>query len=151
LRRERALAIVRPQVDYTVSAHDLVRDLLSLANAEARQEHAGGYLATASDGDRDAFLGALKDVSESNLLSDTAVSLTLADLLVEVSRQTDQPRHRVLGLLARADALRIQGQFREAVAAYDQAAALARRLRDGVTWARTRTGWVLAMHYLGRG
>jgi CHAT domain-containing protein len=138
-------------VERTLYAHDLVRDLLALPDANTRRQWVGDYLATVSDGDLDALLGALKDVSEHNLVVDTAVSLTLADLLVSTAGATDRPHHHALGLLARADALRVQGQFRAAVDAYDQAALLSRKLRDGVTWARTRTGWILAMHYLGRG
>jgi len=138
-------------VERTLSAHDLVRDLLALPHTGARQEWIGQYLTTVADGDLDALLGALKDVSEQHLVVDTAVSLTLADLLVSTAGATDRPHHRALGLLARADALRVQGQFRAAVDAYDQAALLSRKQRDGVTWARTRTGWILAMHYLGRG
>jgi tetratricopeptide (TPR) repeat protein len=116
---------------------ELVRELLAQPDDEARRQLVTRQLHHRSTADKESLLGALKDVSERHLVADAEVAA--------------RPRHLALGLIARADALRVQGQFPAAVAAYDQAGALSRKLREPVTWARTRTGWVLAMHYVGRG
>ncbi|HEY3059768.1 MAG TPA: CHAT domain-containing protein [Chloroflexota bacterium] len=131
------------------TADELVRQLLELPHDEARRARLQRELATGAR--QDELLTALKDVSERQLGADTAVALATADLLVFAADVARQPEHRAMGLLARADALRVQGKLPAAVTAYDQAATLAKKLRQPVTWARTRTGWVLAMHYVGRG
>ncbi|HET6317975.1 MAG TPA: hypothetical protein VFG86_16090, partial [Chloroflexota bacterium] len=129
----------------------MLRELLALQNPEARQARLALAIESSSGDEIDALLSAVKDVSEQHLVADAGVSLSLANLLVHGAELVDQPRHRALGLLAKADALRIQGQFAAAVELYEQAGRLCLQLDDGITWARTRTGWVLAMHYLGRG
>jgi CHAT domain-containing protein len=130
---------------------ELVRELLAQPDDEARRQLVTRQLHHRSTADKESLLGALKDVSERHLVADAGTALVLADLLIFAAEVAARPRHLALGLIARADALRVQGQFPAAVAAYDQAGALSRKLREPVTWARTRTGWVLAMHYVGRG
>jgi len=131
------------------TADELVRELLELPNDEARRARLQRELATGAH--QHELLTALKDLSERQLGADTTVALATADLLVFAADVVGQPEHKAMGLLARADALRVQGKFPAAVTAYDQAGTLAKKLRQPVTWARTRTGWVLAMLYIGRG
>jgi len=139
-------------VSHGVSACEAVlRDLLEVEDAEDRQALLARSLLPRDGIERDALLHALKDISEQHLVSDTNVALGLAELLIYGAELIEEPRHRALGLLAKADALRIQGQFVAAVDLYEQAGRIALSLEDSVTWARTRTGWVPAMHYLGHG
>ncbi len=135
-----------------VSAPEAVlRELLALEDPEARRARLATALENSSGDEIDALLSAVKDVSEQHLAADAGVSLSLANLLIHGAEMVDRPRHRALGLLAKADALRIQGQFASALELYEQAGRVCLDLEDRVTWARTRTGWVLTMHYLGRG
>lgn len=121
----------------------LLQDWLALPNREAQMRHLQNY----STEEVDALLTALKARSEQHLVTDTRAAEQLADLLIEAANQQDHKTHRALGLLAKADALRLQGQLEKARSLYDQAGERA----DRTTWARSRTGWVLTMHYLGRG
>jgi CHAT domain-containing protein len=56
-----------------------------------------------------------------------------------------------MGLMARADALRILGRYPDSLPDFEAAAQAFLALDDEVGWARTRIGWVHAMHMLGRG
>ncbi len=129
----------------------VVRDLLALDVLEEQQARLAAALVGPESGNADALLRSLKDASEQRLVTDSRAALGLANLLIYGAELVEQPWHRALGLLAKADALRLQGQFAPAVELYEQSGRLSLTLDDSVTWARTRTGWVLAMHYLGRG
>jgi tetratricopeptide (TPR) repeat protein len=138
-------------VEGTSAVEAVLRDALALGDENARQALVAAHLESSEAHDIELLLAGLKDASERNLSIDAHKAARLANLLVFAAEVAEQPRHRALGLLARADALRIQGQFGTARELYEQAGQVSLSLGDGVTWARTRTGWVLTMHYLGQG
>jgi CHAT domain-containing protein len=98
----------------------------------------------------DEALTLLKDESERHLNSDPRVSLRLAEVLVEVARAVGRPDHAALGRLATGDALFWIGRYPEALTLYEQGGETLRALGDEVGWARSRIGWVKAMHRQGR-
>jgi tetratricopeptide (TPR) repeat protein len=101
--------------------------------------------------DGDEALAYLKEESERHLQVDPHVSLRQADALLHAAEMVGRPRHRALGMLAKADALRILGRFEESVALFEEAGGAFLALDDEVGWARSHTGWVWSMHRLGRG
>jgi tetratricopeptide (TPR) repeat protein len=92
----------------------------------------------------------LKNESERYLSVDPHVALRLGEVLIEVARAVGRPDHAALGVLATGDALFWLGRFPEALALYERGGEELRALGDEVGWARSRIGWVRAMHRLGR-
>jgi CHAT domain-containing protein len=101
--------------------------------------------------DAEAHLLALKDESERLLVVDTAAAERLADELVEAAERLDSPRFKALGWMAQGDVRRAQGRYPEAVALYEAGGQACLALGDEIGWARSRTGWVFASHFCGRG
>src|SRR5262245_9696403 len=98
----------------------------------------------------DEALTLLKNESERYLKIDARVSLRLAEILVQVARAVGRPDHAAIGLLAIGDARQESGHFPEARALYERGGEELRALGDEVGWARSRIGWIRAMHRLGR-
>lgn len=101
--------------------------------------------------DPDRLLTHLKAESERLFATDARATLRLAEALALAAELAGRPRHQALGLLARADALRILGRYQESLDLYEAARRVFRDLGDEVGWARTYTGWVYSAHLLGRG
>jgi CHAT domain-containing protein len=104
-----------------------------------------------AEGDPDALLRALKAESERLYYANPGLALTAAEALIQGAALAARPEHGAMGLMARADALRILGRYPDSLADFEAAAQAFRALNDEVGWARTRIGWVHAMHMLGRG
>ncbi len=99
----------------------------------------------------DAALPPLKDESERYLTIDPHVALRLAETLAFAGGYAGRPEYRALGLMALGDVYKELGRYRESVGAMDEAGRLFLAHGDEVGWARTRIGWVVSMHRLGRG
>ncbi len=102
-------------------------------------------------GDTEAFLAFLKAEAGRYFAIHSHASLRLAEALIVAAELTDRPEARALGLLSRADALGELGRYAHAVAVYEEAREAFRAQGNEVGWARTFTGWIFTMHYLGRG
>jgi tetratricopeptide (TPR) repeat protein len=100
--------------------------------------------------DPDALLKALKAESERLWHADPHGSLRAAEALIEGAKLAGCPDHGALGLMARADALRLLGRFPESLPQFEAAARAFLDQGDEVGWARTRIGWLCAMHMMGR-
>jgi len=73
----------------------------------------------------------------------------VAVFLQQVGRETAAPRVDALGRMAAADIHREQGRHEQAMALYDEAAAVFQREGDLVGWARTRSGRLLSVTWAG--
>ncbi|HVG96970.1 MAG TPA: CHAT domain-containing protein [Chloroflexota bacterium] len=103
-----------------------------------------------AEGDPDALLRALKAESERLWYVDPGLSLRAAEVLIQGAALAGRPDHGALGLMARADAMRLLGQYPQSLPVFEAAAQAFIALDDEVGWARTRIGWLHAMHMLGR-
>jgi len=101
--------------------------------------------------DAEARLLALKDESERLLVIDTAAAERAANELVQAAEQLDNPRFKALGWMAQGDVRRAQGRYPEAIALYEAGGQACLTLGDEIGWARSRTGWVFASQFCGRG
>ena len=88
----------------------------------------------------------LKAEAERLLHVDSERSLEIAEA---ICRLEPDGSVRALGLMARADALRVLGRYVEATAAYQAAADVYRRAGDDIGWARTRIGATATARYTG--
>jgi tetratricopeptide (TPR) repeat protein len=91
----------------------------------------------------------LKAESDRLLHVDPPRALQLAEQIWNLGDLASNPSVRALGDLARADALRKLGRYRDALSAYGRAADLYRGLDDEVGWARTRIGAAVTWRYTG--
>jgi CHAT domain-containing protein len=101
--------------------------------------------------ENDELLVFLKAESERYLNVDPAAALQLAEMLIEAAELANRPDHQAIGRLAKGDALRSLGRYREAVPLFEAAAARFLALGDEVGWARSHIGWTWSMQRLGRG
>jgi CHAT domain-containing protein len=101
--------------------------------------------------DCEELLALLKSESLRYLTVDTRRALWLAEALICGAELAGRPDHSALGLMAKGDALRNLGQYAESLALLDEAASVFLARHDEVGWARTRIGWVISSHLLGRG
>jgi CHAT domain-containing protein len=99
----------------------------------------------------EALLTGLKNESERHLVINTAAAEQLANLLVFAADQLEHGRFQALGQMAQGDVRRAQGRYPEAVALYEAGGQACLALGDEVGWARSRTGWVFASQFCGRG
>src|SRR5713226_7273078 len=88
----------------------------------------------------------LKAEAERLLHVDVERSLEIAE---EICRLEPDGSVRGLGLMARADALRVLGRYAEATRAYQAAADTYQAAGDEVGWARTRIGATVTARYTG--
>jgi CHAT domain-containing protein len=131
-----------------VTAGDVVRRLLELDDEGGRRAVLEQCLGAVGC---DELLSLLKSESLRYLTIDTRRALWLAEALIHGAGLSGRPDHTALGLMAKGDALRNLGQFGEALTLLDEAGRAFLELRDEVGWARTRIGWVVSSHLLGRG
>lgn len=101
--------------------------------------------------DAEAVLTLLKAESERYCAIDPHVALRLAEALLQAAAMTSRLDHKAMGLMAKGDALRYLGQYRASVSLFEEAGAVFLSLRNEVGWARTRIGWLVSLHRLGRG
>lgn len=99
----------------------------------------------------DDLLVTLKATSERYFAINAHNSLRLAEALIEAADRADRADHRPFGLMGAADAMRLLGNYQEALRLYNEAGEIFLAQGNEVGWARTRTGWIFASHYLGRG
>lgn len=126
----------------------VVERLIALEDAEERRAFVARIVAAFP---ADELLPFLKKESERYFAIDSHAALRLADALVMAADHAQRPDARALGLLSKADALRVLGRFQESLDLYEEARACFDAQGNEVGWARTFTGWVYAAHYLGRG
>src|SRR6266851_5759350 len=74
-------------------------------------------------------------------------AMPIAARIEELGKRVADPRITALGALARADSLRDQGRYPDALREYDRAGALYLSVMDDVGWARTRLGSVSTRAY----
>jgi len=144
-----ASATDAPVGDAASADHTEIARVLRETDDDAARHAA--LVATQPWGDTDAFLAFLKAEAVRYFAISGHTSLRLADALIAAAELAERPEARILGLLSRADAHGLLGRFADAVAVYEEVQEAFRARGDEVGWARTFTGWVYAMHYLGRG
>lgn len=133
--------------DAAADRSDAARDRAARAEILARSWRAAITPLLAA-GDPEALLTTLKDASEVQLGADPRLALDLAELLILGAEIAALPRHSALGRMARGDALRNLGRHAEALVDLEAAGEAFLALGDRLGWARTRTGWLVARHYL---
>ena len=99
----------------------------------------------------ESLLAGLKDESERLLVSDPSAAEQLANALVSAAESLDHGRFKALGWMAQGDVRRAQGRYADAVALYESGGQACLELGDEIGWARSRTGWVFASQFCGRG
>ncbi|HEU5317484.1 MAG TPA: tetratricopeptide repeat protein, partial [Chloroflexota bacterium] len=102
------------------------------------------------ESDAASRLAALKEESRRLLNVDPHQALVLAEALVAGAELVTLPSHRALGLMAKGDALRMLGHYPESLALLDEAGDSFLAHGDELGWARTRIGWLISAHRLGR-
>jgi CHAT domain-containing protein/tetratricopeptide (TPR) repeat protein len=100
--------------------------------------------------ERDSLAERLKVEADRHWTIDAHSSLRLARAIILLGRLTADQAIIALGTMARADALRLLGEPRFALALLERAAALFRRCDDEVGWARTRISAMGAQISLGQ-
>lgn len=143
------MAIAEPPVDTGTSPGEIAAALVAAPNETARRMLLGRLVQSASAEDVAAVANALKAESERQLPLLPARAQAIAALIGEVAAITGREDLAALGKMATADALRDQGQYVAALAAYDEAGSLYAALGDDVGWARTRIGAAGARCYTG--
>ena len=129
------------------SQKSMIERLLSEQDYEAQR----GLLEkhTAFLGDQSA--GVLKAEADRLLRVDIQRSLQTADLLLYQAKLTNNPLHRSLGLLAKANACSIGlGEHQQAIELYDEAAAIYQTHHLLVDQAKSQIGKLWALASLGR-
>jgi CHAT domain-containing protein len=132
-----------------LNAADLLDRLGETDDAVARRRALTAWLGDAEDPDE--LLGQLKAQSELYWSRDPRISLRLAEALVDAADVANRPEHRALGLMAKGDSLRYLARYRESASFLAEAADAFAALGNQVGWARTRIGWLVTAHLLGRG
>jgi tetratricopeptide (TPR) repeat protein len=99
----------------------------------------------------ETLLSGLKDESERLLVSDPSAAEQLANALVLAADYLDRARFKALGWMAQGDVRRAQGRYEDAVTLYESGGQACLELGDEIGWARSRTGWVFASQFCGRG
>lgn len=140
-------AAVAPLTLPRLAVADVVGLLVSAEDeAERRRVLAPGGRAAADE----SLFAALKDESERHLGIDPRLALRLAHDLTFAAESTGNAYHRAIGVMAAADARRVLGDFAESALLYDAAGRAFLEQQHEVGWARTRIGWIVSMHRLGR-
>jgi CHAT domain-containing protein len=117
-------------------ATPLLQDWLAIHQSDLEREHA---------------LTAVKNESERLLVVDSAAADHLAEALAAGAEFANSPGFKAIAALARGDVRRVQGRYAEAVELYEAGGQACQALGDEIGWARSRTGWVVASQYCGRG
>jgi CHAT domain-containing protein len=125
----------------------LIEQLLALPDIAAQRAFLHDHAAALDE----AAASALKGQADRFLRSDIHRSLETADLLVEMTTLTGDPRHRALGLLARGNAQGIGlGEYQLALPCYEEAAAIYRTHGTVVEQATAQIGKLWPLASLGR-
>lgn len=143
------MAIAEPPVDTGTSPGEIAAALVAAPDEAARRTLLGRLVQSASAQDVAAVADALKAESERQLPILPARAAAVAALIGEVASLTGREELAALGKMATADALRDQGQYLAALAAYDEAGTIYTALGDEVGWARTRIGAAGTRYYTG--
>jgi CHAT domain-containing protein len=130
------------------SAEDLVRRLLATQDADQRRALIAGHRLS-PEGVNDAVMRLLAEAERIVGTDPLRMEQICLDAVALAERAGDEylrarARHRL------GDALRYQGRNVEALACFDEAAAVLTRLRQPLDAARTRVGWVWVAAALGR-
>ncbi len=128
---------------------DLLTQLLAAPNAQAAAAVLDGWPPDAID---ESELAAIKAKAAEVLRVDVQKSLALAELMLRAAARTGDPAHRALGLISLANAYSLGGLGRDAqaVAVYDEAAAIYRAAGRRVDEANAQIAKILALSNLGR-
>lgn len=130
-----------------LSAGEVVGRLLASTDESERHQLLEQEVSAA---DLQQLFVALKDESERHLGIAPRTALVLARDLAFAAGLAGNAYHQALGVMAEADALRVLGAYGESVASYDAAGQAFLEQGHEVGWARTRIGWIISMHRLGR-
>lgn len=132
----------------TIALDEVVPRLLELDDEPARRRFVERCLLLFTVNE---LLPLLKAESERYLQIDAHIALRLAETLIYAAEAIGQPQHHALGLMAKGDALRILGHYQESLAFLEEAGRAFLAQHNEVGWARTRLGWLVSSHFLGRG
>lgn len=125
----------------------LSEQLLALPDIAAQRAFLQDHAAVLDD----AVATALKGQADRFLRSDIRRSLETADLLVEMTALTGDPRHRAMGLLARGNGQGIGlGDYQSALPCYEEATAIYRTHGTVVEQATAQIGKLWPLANLGR-
>src|SRR5579859_228487 len=130
----------------------MVAGTLTAMRGVEEDEVLGAWLAAQGHAsDDEELLTRLKDESERLLVIDTASAEQVANALVMAAERLGNHRFKALGLMALGDVRRAQGRYADAIELLDESGEMFLVVGDEVGWARSRTGWVFASLFCGRG
>ena len=128
-----------------------VEELLALPDPEAQRRFWQERLSGLETAAQESLIGRLKEQAEQFLRADIQRCLRTADLMLYIAAETGSAAGRALGLLAEANARAIGlGEYQEAVALYDEAAAIYAEIGEATEEARAQIGKLWPLSQLGR-
>lgn len=129
----------------------LVDELLALSEPEAQRRFWQRHLSQREPAVQAMIVGRLKEQAEQLLRADIQRCLQTAALMLHIAAEADSPSAQALGLLAEANARAIGlGEYQEAVALYDEAAAMYAGAGQTAEEARAQIGKLWPLSQLGR-
>ena len=125
-----------------MAQEELASRLLDLPTPAAQQR----FLEEHANRLDDQVAEALKQKADETLRADVQRSLQIVDLMLQMAAVTGNPFHRALGLLAEGNARSIGvGEYAQALACYEEAAAIYGENGDLVRQARSQIGKVTVL------
>ncbi len=125
-----------------MQASELSQQLIAQSDASARE----GLLSRHADVLDDELAWELKRQADHDLRTEVQRSMTIAETLLQMAEHSGDPRHRALGLLARANALALGlAEYERSLEDYEAAARIYEELGDRVNAARSQIGKVWAL------
>jgi CHAT domain-containing protein/tetratricopeptide (TPR) repeat protein len=130
---------------------NLLEDAVKLDDIEDQHRVLAQQLSGMDAARQDEFAQALKNHADRLMRTDTQQCLRVTRLLESLADVSGNPRHRALGLLARANAFSIVlGEYRQAADLYAQAISIYADLGCQVEQAQAQIGNVFTLGVLGR-
>jgi CHAT domain-containing protein len=130
-----------------MTTQEMIESLLALEDGPAQQDQLLAYVEQLNG----TAAAELKAEADRLLRVDVRRSLAVAGLIQSLAALNSNPSERALGLLAEANARSIGlGEYQQAVALYDEAAAIYADQNLPIEQARAQVGKVGALSFLGR-
>ncbi len=127
---------------------DLVAHLFTLPDRNARRQDLQERLPSLDSRQIESIVQALREAHRESLVSNAQRSLQTVDLIVDVGVCTHNDVYRALGYRLKANAYTISlGQYREALALYDQAEEILSAMNDELELARMQIARIWALSF----
>ena len=133
------------------SPQQLVESLLALPDLASQQQFLTAQLPYQDETNQTEIAELLKSQSHQLMRADHEQCTAVITLIFHLAQQTQNPTHRAIGLLAKANYLAIgQTEYQEAVNLYNEAALIYEEERVPVKQAQSQIGKIFALSKLGQ-